>query len=57
MANGGTAASSIKPVANTATVPAVPANVDVQEYLTAHRQIPSPDGYRPVANQAPAGVR
>jgi hypothetical protein len=28
--------------------------VDVQDYLAAHRQIPSPDLYRTVTNRAPA---
>lgn len=48
------AASSIQPVASTTTVqPTVPA-LTVQEYLVAHRQMPSPELYRPVTNRAPA---
>jgi sigma-E factor negative regulatory protein RseA len=52
-------ASAIQPVANTtvAAPPAAPAP-NVQDYLTAHRQIPSPDLYRPVNNRAaPAAAR
>ena len=48
----GTSASSIQPVAATRTVPQ-PAP-DVQDYLSAHRQIPSPEAYRPVAANVPA---
>jgi sigma-E factor negative regulatory protein RseA len=51
MAKGGTSSSSIQPVAATKSVP-VPAP-DVQDYLTAHRQIPSPEAYRPVATTVP----
>jgi len=28
--------------------------LDVQDYITAHRQIPSPEAYRPVATTVPA---
>jgi sigma-E factor negative regulatory protein RseA len=42
-------ASAIQPVAATKPVPV--AAPDVQDYLSAHRQIPSPEAYRPVANQ------
>jgi len=53
----GTSAASIKPVAETTLVPIAPA-INVQDYLAAHRQIPSPDLYRPVANtKAAAGAR
>ena len=47
--------SNIQPVANTATLqqPAV----DVQDYLVAHRQIPSPEFYRQVDNRVPARAR
>ena len=48
---------AIKPVAATATVRAVPPALDVQDYLTAHRQIPSPELYRPVANHGTAAPR
>jgi sigma-E factor negative regulatory protein RseA len=47
--------SAIQPVANKATIPA-PA-LDVQAYLAAHRQMPSPELYRPVNNRAPAAAR
>ena len=40
----------IQPVANKATVPAL----DVQDYLAAHRQMPSPELYRQVNNRTPA---
>ncbi|HXS52360.1 MAG TPA: sigma-E factor negative regulatory protein [Usitatibacter sp.] len=46
---------SIQPVASTTTIVPAPA-VSVQEYLVAHRQVPSPDLYRPVTNTAPAAV-
>jgi len=48
-------ASSIQPVANVVTRPAP---VDMQDYVSAHRQIPSADLYRPVANNrgAPAAA-
>ena len=48
-------ASPLQPVASTATVP-VPA-LNVQEYLVAHRQMPSPELYRPVTNRTPAPAR
>ncbi len=50
-------ASNIQPVANKATVAAPPVTVDEQAYLTAHRQLPSPELYRPVNNQAVAPAR
>jgi hypothetical protein len=31
--------------------------LDVQDYLAAHRQIPSAELYRPVNNRAPSGGR
>ena len=50
VAKGGTA-SAIKPVSATATAPAAaPQAVEVQDYLSAHRQIPSAEAYRPVVN-------
>lgn len=49
------APTAIQPVANKANVVA-PA-LDVQDYLAAHRQIPSPELYRPVKNQAPTAAR
>jgi sigma-E factor negative regulatory protein RseA len=48
-------ASAIQPVANVAK-PAAPAE-DVQEYLAAHRQMPSPDSYRTVNNRGSAQAR
>jgi sigma-E factor negative regulatory protein RseA len=53
IAKGATSAGPLPSVASTTTVPAAPAALDVQEYLTAHRQIPSPEAYRPVANTTP----
>ncbi len=47
---------SIQPVASTMTIVPAPA-LSVQEYLVAHRQVPSPDLYRPVTNTAPALAR
>jgi sigma-E factor negative regulatory protein RseA len=47
---------SIRPVASTMTIVPAPA-LSVQEYLVAHRQVPSPDLYRPVTNTAPAMAR
>jgi sigma-E factor negative regulatory protein RseA len=44
-ANGTMAVSSNQPVLN------------VQDYLTVHRQIPSPEFYRQVSSQAPATAR
>ncbi|MFZ3320778.1 MAG: sigma-E factor negative regulatory protein [Usitatibacter sp.] len=44
-ANGTVAVSSNQPVLN------------VQDYLTVHRQIPSPEFYRQVSSQAPATAR
>jgi len=46
--------TSLQPVASTATVAPAPA-LNVQEYLLAHRQVPSQD-YRPVVNRAPAAA-
>lgn len=57
VAKGGSTAS-IKPVAATSVIPAPAPAINVQDYLAAHRQIPSPDLYRPVANtKAAAGAR
>jgi sigma-E factor negative regulatory protein RseA len=47
-------APSVQPVANTQMVP--PATLDVQDYLTAHRQVPSPESYRTVNSRAPAAA-
>ena len=52
----GATASAIKPVSATAkVVPAQPLP-DVQDYLSAHRQVPSPDAYKAVANQRGAAA-
>lgn len=49
---------SLQPVASTSPVIVTPASApSVQEYLVAHRQVPSPDLYRPVTNTAPAVAR
>jgi len=48
-------AASIQPVASTGTVVTAPA-LNVQEYLVAHRQVPTPDLYRPVTNRAPVAA-
>ena len=47
--------SSLQTVANKANV-ATPA-LNVQDYLAAHRQIPSAELYRPVTNRAPSPGR
>lgn len=49
--------TAIQPVASKVIAPAPV--VDVQDYLTAHRQMPSPDLYRTVNNRAnaPAAAR
>jgi sigma-E factor negative regulatory protein RseA len=44
-------ANGTMPVASTQPV------LNVQDYLTVHRQIPSPEFYRQVSNQAPAAAR
>lgn len=46
--------SGIQPVANKVTVQPT---MDVQDYLAAHRQVPSPELYRAVNNHAPAPAR
>jgi len=48
-------ASAIQPVSNRAIVR--DAALDPQDYLAAHRQLPSPELYRPVNNRAPAPAR
>ena len=45
------APAAVQPVSNVTTIPAP--TVDVQDYLAAHRQMPSPDLYRPVNNRTP----
>lgn len=45
--------SAIQPVSN--VVPGVPAQ-DIQDYVAAHKQLPSADLYRPVHRTAPASA-
>ena len=45
------------PVNGTVPVAATQPVLNVQDYLTVHRQIPSPEFYRQVSNQAPAAAR
>lgn len=49
--------AGIKPVAATTSIPGAQPALDVQDYLIAHRQIPSPEAYRPVANRGAAAAR
>jgi sigma-E factor negative regulatory protein RseA len=49
--------SALQPVAAKAAVKQQPAVDDVQEYLAAHRQMPSPDSYRNVNNRAATPAR
>jgi sigma-E factor negative regulatory protein RseA len=49
-------ASSV-PANGTLPVAATQPVLNVQDYLTVHRQIPSPEFYRQVSNQAPAAAR
>lgn len=48
--------SGIQPVANQVRAREIQP-LDMQAYLTAHRQMPSPELYRPVNNRAPAAAR
>ncbi len=48
------AAPAIQPVANTTPAPA--SAVEVQQYMAAHKQLPSAELYRPVTNRAPAAA-
>ena len=45
---------AIQPVSN--TVPLAAPSLDVQAYLNAHRQLPTPEVYRPVTNRTPASA-
>jgi sigma-E factor negative regulatory protein RseA len=47
---------AIQPVANTVALPQGTQPLDVQAYLNAHRQLPSPEQYRPVNNRVPASA-
>jgi sigma-E factor negative regulatory protein RseA len=49
--------SGIQPVANKVMARDAAQALDVQDYLAAHRQMPSPELYRPVNNRAPAAMR
>lgn len=54
-------ASGIQPAANTATVattaaPAAAPVLNLQDYVVAHRQVPTPEFYRPVNNRAPVAA-
>jgi sigma-E factor negative regulatory protein RseA len=49
--------SGIQPVANQVRGRDAVQALDVQAYLAAHRQMPSPELYRPVNNRAPASAR
>lgn len=49
-ASGDGTAASAQPATATVSYPAI----EVQDYLAAHRQIPSPDQYRAVAARTPA---
>lgn len=55
VAKNGSPAAAIQPVSATATV-SQPA-IDVQDYVIAHRQIPSAEAYRPVVNRGTAATR
>jgi sigma-E factor negative regulatory protein RseA len=55
--SGVTAVGAIKPVSATTSVAAPQPLPDVQEYLTAHRQIPSAAAYRAVSNRGAAAAR
>jgi sigma-E factor negative regulatory protein RseA len=48
--------SAIQPVSNTVPVRDVQPSLDVQTYLNAHRQLPTPEQYRPAQNRAPAAA-
>lgn len=50
VASGGGVAATAQPAAATVSYPAI----EVQDYLAAHRQVPSPDQYRTVAARTPA---
>ena len=49
--------SPIQPVANKTTIATPTVSVDEQAYLTAHRQLPAPELYRPVNNRAATPAR
>jgi hypothetical protein len=57
VAKSGAPGASIQPVASTTTLPAAVPALTVQEYLVAHRQMPTPELYRPVTNRTPAPAR
>jgi len=47
---------AIQPVSNTVALPQGTQPLDVQAYLNAHRQLPSPEQYRQVNNRVPAAA-
>ena len=53
------ASSAIQPVSNTLPVRDAMPSLDVQAYINAHRQLPTPEAYRPANNRAaaPAAAR
>jgi sigma-E factor negative regulatory protein RseA len=48
--------SAIQPVSNTIPLREATPSLDVQAYLNAHRQLPTPEIYRPVTNRTPASA-
>lgn len=48
--------TAITPVANTAAAPARLPAADMQDYVAAHKQLPSPQLYQPVNRTAPAAA-
>jgi sigma-E factor negative regulatory protein RseA len=47
---------AIQPVADTVAIGQAAQPLDVQAYLNAHRQLPTPQLYRPVNNRVPAAA-
>ena len=50
------ATSGIQPVSNTVVVPQAAPSLDVQTYLNAHRQLPTPEPRQVNTNRAPAAA-
>ena len=50
------ASSAIQPVSNTVPAREAATPIDVQAYLNAHRQLPTPEQYRPANSRAPAAA-
>ena len=60
VANGVTPGSMVQPASSVAKAPVAVAPtlvVDTRPYEAAHRQVPRPDAYTPVANKAPAPAK